>query len=82
MSKATNDRLLISRDENMAKCLTSPLNESASVNVSQNIIFKWPERDRVPQPSDVYTFTYLPNPIIEDIYPNTTILRYDSHDTD
>ena len=62
------------RDKFRALCLTSPLNHTNLLYKPQNIIFKWPERDKEDQESK-FNFTYRPDPEITDIHPNKAIIR-------
>ena len=56
-------------------CRVEPKLEDVSVDTEQSVILKWDDPD-LDDLDTGFSFTYKPDPTIQDIHPNITIPRY------
>ncbi len=69
------------RNNTIAVCLTSPLNDIRLLNKYQYVEISWQGRKHIYQLSDGNKFMYKMNPFIDAMTPQGTILRYDYYTT-
>ena len=55
-------------------CLTGPLHDLYALNLPQTVTISWTP-DAMDDFKTDLTFTYKPDPVIEEIHPNITIVR-------
>lgn len=70
----------MNRKDNFVTCETQPKANVTEINDPQPIWISWMDLD-VPAQNTGFSFAYKPNPVINDIMPNITILRYLSDGT-
>ncbi len=74
-SPVINNYIYTCRERKEVLCLAEPLTDSNFLEKAQNIEIKWPLQNRTSERTN-FQFTYKPNPSIETIQPNKTIIRY------